>query len=98
MKKDLIITRNGYDFGHDWQLHIEKDGQEKTFYLGQDAKVCARIIGMSGREVVNQVGSNDMSLESTREAIATMILEAMGFSEDNEDQLFNTPPWELAAE
>lgn len=98
MEVDLIVTRNGYGFGHDWQLEVTKDGVTKQFYLGQDAKVCSRILGMRGSEVAEVVGSNDMRLESTRQAIADLILEAIGVNEENEDEFMNLQPWEIAAE
>jgi hypothetical protein len=98
MEVDLIITRNGYGFGHDWQLEVTKGDETKVFYLGQDAKVCSRILGMRPSEVADIVGSNDLTLKETREAIADLILEAVGVTEDNEDEFFNLQPWEIAAE
>ena len=98
LQVDLIVTRNGYGFGYDWQMSVKRGEEEKIFYLGQDAKVCSRILGMTGREVAQHVGSNDLNLLSTRQAIAEMILQTFGVTDDNEDELFNTPPWELAAE
>lgn len=98
MKADIIVTVNGYGFGHDWQLEVTKGDETKMFYLGQDAKVCSRILGMRGSEIADIVGSNDMRLESTRQAIANLILEAVGVTEDNEDEFFNLQPWEIAAE
>ena len=98
MKTDLIITRNGYGFGSDWQLLVTKDEKQKVFYLGQDAKVCHRILGLTPKDLVNKIGSNDLTKESTRQAIANLILEAIGVTPDNEDELFNLQPWEIAAE
>lgn len=98
MKADLIITRNGYGFGHDWQLEVTRNEEKKVFYLGQDAKVCSRILGMTGREVAEEVGSNDMSLPETKEAVANLILEAVGVTEENEEAFFQLDPWMIAAE
>lgn len=95
---DLIITRNGYGFGYDWQLEATKDGVTKHFYLGQDAKVCSRILGMTGRELTVEIGSNDITLFETRQKIANLILEAIGVNEENEDEFMNLQPWEIAAE
>lgn len=95
---DLIVTRNGYGFGHDWQLEVTKDGVTKEFYLGQDAKVCSRILGMRPSEVAEEVGSNDMRLQETRQAIANLILEAIGVTKENEDKFMELQPWEIAAE
>jgi len=98
MKTDLIITRNGYGFGHDCQLEVTKDGRTKNFYLGQDAKVCSRILGMRPSEVAEIVGSNDLTLYETRESIANLILEAVGVTSENEEEFMNLQPWEIAAE
>jgi hypothetical protein len=98
MEVDLIITRNGYGFGYDWQLEVTKGDMTKVFYLGQDAKVCSRILGMRPSEVADVVGSNDLTLKETRESIADLILEAVGVTEENEDEFFNLQPWEIAAE
>lgn len=98
MEVDLIITRNGYGFGHDWQLEATKNGVTKQFYLGQDAKVCSRILGMTPSELTTEIGSNDLRLIETRQAIANLILEAVGVNEENEDQFMELQPWEIAAE
>jgi len=99
MKTELIITRNGYGFGYDWQLMISKKGKEpKMFWLGQDAKVCHRILGMSPAELINEIGSNDFRLKETRQNVCNLILEAIGVNSDNENKLFELQPWEIAAE
>jgi hypothetical protein len=98
MEKDLIITRNGYGFGFDWQLSVTKNGETKRFYLGQDAKVCSRILGMTTSELVNEIGSNDLNLKETREKIADLILEAVGVTPDKEDEFMEMQPWMIAAE
>ena len=98
MKTDLIISRNGYGFGYDWQLVVIKGKKIKTFYLGQDAKVCHRILGMSPNELIQEIGSNNLNLKQTRQKIGNLILEAIGVNSENENDLFNLQPWEIAAE
>ena len=98
MKTDLIITRNGYGFGYDWQLIVSKGKKQKTFYLGQDAKVCHRILGMTPKELVNEIGSNDLTKKQTRQKIGNLILQAIGVNSENENEIFNLQPWEIAAE
>ena len=98
MKKDLIINRNGYGFGYDWQMIVTKDEQTKVFYLGQDAKVCCRILGMRPDELVREIGSNNLSLKKTRVAICELILEAIGVTPENENEFFKLKEWEIAAE
>ena len=98
MKTDLLITRNGYGFGHDWQLIVTKGKKEKVFYLGQDAKVCHRILGMTCKELINEIGSSDLTKKQTRQKIGDLILEAIGVTSENENELFNLQAWEIAAE
>ena len=98
METELLITQNGYGFGHDWQLLVKKDNRQKVFYLGQDAKVCHRILGIRPSELAEIIGSNDLRLEETRQKICDLILEAIGVNPDNENEFFNLQPWEIAAE
>ena len=46
MKLKVIARPNAYGFGKDWLLRVSKGKKVKTFYLGQDAKVCKRVIGL----------------------------------------------------
>jgi hypothetical protein len=98
MTTDLIITRNGYGFGGDWQMICRRNKKTKTFYLGQDAKVCYRIIGMSPKELAEHIGSNDLTKRKTRKAICELILLALNVTPDNENDFFNLQPWQIAAE
>lgn len=100
MKMNAIveIMPNRYGFGTDWTLVIEHEGQTKRFWLGQDAKVCQRIIGGSPEDVIAEIGSNDLSQKQTREKLAELILDSVGFEPGKENELLNLQPWELAAE
>ena len=98
MKTELLITRNGYGFGDNWQLSVTKGKKHKVFYLGQDAKVCYRMLGLSPKELTNEIGSNDLTKKETRQAICDLILDAIGITPENENKLFNLQPWEIASE
>lgn len=98
MKTDLIVTRNGYGFGGDWQLSVSKGKHKKVFWLGQDAKVCHRILGMTPKELRNEIGSNDLTKKETRQSICNLILEVIGVTPDNENEFMDLQPWEIAAE
>lgn len=98
IETDLLITRNGYGFGYDWQLKVQVRNKIKVFYLGQDAKVCRRILGLRPDDLINEIGSNDLNLLSTRTAIANLILDAIGVNDDNLNEFLNLQPWEIAAE
>lgn len=84
-------TPNGYGFGYDWTLNVNG----KSFYLGQDVKFCQRVLGMSGRQVVDAIGDNDLSKLETREALANFIMDCL---ELDEDALSDLQPWELCCQ
>ena len=44
----LKTIPNAYGFGRDWILSV--DGRE--FWLGQDAKVCSRVLGCSPKDII----------------------------------------------
>ena len=98
MTKDLIVTKNGYGFGGDWQMIVKKGKRQRVFYLGQDAKVCYRILGMSPKDLAEQIGSNDLTKKRTRTAICELILESLNVTPENENEFLNLQPWEIAAE
>ena len=43
----LNTQPNPYGFGHDWFLDVETNSCSKQFRLGQDVKVCSRLLGMT---------------------------------------------------
>jgi len=42
----LSARPNAYGFGHDWNLELSDGKTSKSYWLGQDAKVFSRILGM----------------------------------------------------
>jgi hypothetical protein len=46
MKAIIKITEGPYGFGRTWALEVEGKDWSKSFYLGQDAKVCHRLLNM----------------------------------------------------
>lgn len=98
LQVDLLTERDGYGFGHNWTLAVKKGNKTKNFWLGQDAKVCSRMLGISGRELAEQIGSNDMGIYQTRKAICDVILKAIGVTKENEDSLFELESWGLAVQ
>lgn len=89
--KTMTIKVNRGQFSYDWTLVSEG----KEFFLGQDAKFCQRVLGMSGREVVQAIGSNDLTNQSTLEKLAQFIASELGL---NEEVLSSLEPWELCAQ
>ena len=85
MRPTLEFQPNGYGFGYDWTLVLpptKRHPNGQHFLLGQDAKVCARIIGIDLRDVVYQVqertGSRDLTVPAVNHYVASLIVRAFG--------------------
>lgn len=94
MTSKVIVTRRG-DFGHDWNLIVETDNGVKNFYLGQDVKFCSRVLGMSPRDVVNEIGSGDFTNEDNLKRLGNFISQHFGLVEESVDEL---ETWELCCQ
>ena len=87
MKATIEMTPNGYGFGYDWTLVLpptKKRGVQR-FFMGQDAKISARLLGMTfdqlAVELFKRCGRTDLSLwhsTKVRQALASLIIEALG--------------------
>lgn len=85
-----IIISSNYGFDHNWTLIIKN----KSFYLGQDVKFCHRILGISPREIVQQIGSAHIQDEKVNRKLARFIVKQLGGTKT----IINLQPWELCAE
>lgn len=85
-----IIISSNYGFDHNWTLIVK----DKSFYLGQDVKFCHRILGMSPREIVQQIGSAHIQDEKVNSKLARFIVKQLGGTK----AIINLQPWELCAE
>jgi hypothetical protein len=95
MKATIEITSN-YGFDHNWSLTLTKsDGTYRAFYLGQDVKFCSRVLGMKPSYLAAQIGSNDITKETTRTKLANFILGYLGITKN---ELFKKEAWSLCAE
>ena len=83
----VSATNGNYGFGKDWILHITKviNGQvenARRFWLGQDAKVCSRIIGTDIKSLSNHLVKKNKTrnFENKRlnSSLAKMILKSCG--------------------
>jgi hypothetical protein len=92
----LHTQPNAYGFGQDWYLNISTDNVFKSFRLGQDVKVCSRLLGMSPKEVTNEIGSNDLRRKTTKEKLGKLILDKIGIC--YEDEVAVLEPWELSVD
>lgn len=96
MKATIRITAGGYGFGHYWSLEVEAKGFARSFYLGQDVKFCSRVLGMSPRDVVESIGTGEIS-EGTagNKKLAKFIIEALELTKKKMNEL---DAWSLSAE
>lgn len=88
MKARIDVIGNAYGFGYDWILVLPAhDGlEERTFWLGQDAKVCYRLLGASPKDVAEylkrKAGTSYIGeSEEANETLANLIIEAFGGEE-----------------
>lgn len=86
-----IIETHPNAFGNDWTL----TAFGRTFYLGQDVKFCQRVLGMTGSQVAEQIGTNDLRGDEARQNLASFILEMFDL---DETKLKNLQPWDLCAQ
>jgi hypothetical protein len=78
----ISVTTGGYGFSHDWTLNA----YGRNFYLGQDVKFCARVLGMSPADLIQGAGVKypcDMTLQSNKKAIARFICRELGVTRSN---------------
>lgn len=95
MKANVITHPNAYGFGHDWTLSVTTKKGQKDFYLGQDGKFCTRVLGMSARDVVSQIGSNNLGDEKVLRKLAKFIVKELGLTEKKVEEL---QTWELCCQ
>lgn len=105
IKATVRISPNGYGFGHDWTLVIEKDGIPRTFWLGQAEKYCRRILGRTSAEIYSDFEIRTKSSEKL-EDLAWHLIQSIGDEcapalDDEEIAQYiydNLQSWELACE
>jgi len=95
MESQLTFQPNGYGFGYDWTLLVTTHNSSKSFYLGQDVKFFRRVLGMEPRDIINEVGDNDLRKVETQKKFGDFILQTLGLTEDEIDTL---QPWELCCQ
>ena len=90
-----IVTSSNYGFGHKWHLQVNLAGVTKTFYLGQDVKVCSRMLGATPQDVIMQIGGRDVEDETISRNLAALIIDTLDITEE---QIKELQPWEMACE
>lgn len=96
MEVSIKVTNGAYGFGKNWALYCRTAKKERLFYLGQDIKVCNRLLVMSPREVVNTIGTAEID-EGTRGNIklAKLIAKEVGVTGHNLNKFEN---WAFSVE
>jgi hypothetical protein len=99
----LLIGRNGYGFGMDWSLLLEYNGDYQLLPLGQDAKVCGRLLGITPRDLnvtlTGEYGPVDLREEDTQDKLAQLLLKAIveQYKGDGDpyEALMSAPHWQF---
>lgn len=94
MESRIVVTRRG-DFGHDWNLIVETNDGVKNFYLGQDVKFCSRVLGLTPREIVHEIGTGDFTKDENLKLLGNFITEQLGLVEESVNELES---WELCCQ
>lgn len=85
----VIVTRG--EFGHNWTLEYNK----QQFFLGQDVKFCSRVLGLEPRDVVREIGTDEIDNDTKgNRKLARFIVARLGLTKKNV-KLLNA--WELCA-
>jgi hypothetical protein len=99
MKAKVEVNRGSYGFGYTWTLILSGKSKEKRMFLGQDNKVCSRLLQCSPSYIVEQIGTRDIESEQGSKKLAKFILETL-----KENHLLSTrkimsmESWDLCVE
>jgi hypothetical protein len=87
----IVITQH-YGFAHYWTLIY----RNKRFHLGQDIKVCNRLLQMEPRQVMSEIGTSNIGTIKGNKALARFIVKTL-----KEKHLINfkdLQTWDLAVD
>jgi hypothetical protein len=90
-KAEIILSAGPYGFGRTWELKV----YGKSFYLGQDAKVCSRLLGLDPKEVINLIRGNNISDDKINNNLAVLIIDTIDLTFEAAQDL---EPWALACD
>jgi hypothetical protein len=99
MKASIKVEKGSYGFGHTWTLVLEGKSNTRSFYLGQDVKVCSRLLQCDPSYVVKQIGTREVESDRGSKRLARFILDTL-----KENHLMTTKKimsmdaWELCVE
>ena len=99
MKATIKVSRGSYGFSHEWTLILEGKQKTKSFYLGQDIKVCMRLLQCSPSYVIERIGTREIESEMGSRNLAKFILETL---KENHlltpRKLMAMEPWDLCVQ
>lgn len=87
----IEITKQ-YGFAYYWTLVY----RNKSYYLGQDVKVCNRLLQMQPSDVVQAIGTREIDKPTGNKKLAKFIVNTL--KERHLINFKNLQPWELCAE
>lgn len=98
MKATISVTSGPYGFGKTWSLVLTGKSATKSFFLGQDAKVCHRLLQMEPRHVCQAIGTNVLDDKGCKK-LARFILEHLNDHHMlNARKIMKMDTWELSVE
>lgn len=77
MKAFIEVSVGSYGFGHVWSLVLVGKSSTRKFLLGQDVKVCSRLLQCDPSYVVQAIGTRDVQSEVGSKRLAKFILETL---------------------
>jgi hypothetical protein len=99
MKARVEVNRGSYGFGHTWTLVLEGRSSTRSFFLGQDVKVCSRLLQCDPSYVVKQIGTREVESDRGSVRLARFILNTL---KENHllttRKIMNMQNWELCVE
>jgi hypothetical protein len=81
-----------HGFAHYWTLVY----RNKSYYLGQDVKVCNRLLNMLPRDVVQAIGTREIGKPTGNKKLARFIVNTL--KEQHSINFKNLQPWDLAVD
>jgi len=97
-KYTLKLGGSPYGFGRNWHFVIWKNGKKKEFFLGQDAKVLSRVLGVKASYYTNKHGKD---FDKSKDHIARDLLKnwcSGNITKKKMDAVWNNQPWGFAVE
>ena len=94
MKTKIEFTST-YGFDHNWILVCETPKQKRAFYLGQDVKFCNRVLGLTHRDIVEAIGTREITTKQGNIKLAKFICKQLGINGKNMHKLQD---WSICAE